>query len=164
MPVAVEADQLAEPEAEMVPVRLREVVELVLVEIHAARGDLVQQRLPQVGARAVDERHLAPAAAAERVAEPRRELQAAGAAADDDDAVELLAWIGSPGLTFDLAPLGCMLRLSLGAREASNGSASAVMGSAGLGSEVIGMALVSSSGHLDLGSKHAVPSAQVPAR
>ena len=49
-----------EREGEVVPARLREVVELVVVHVHAAGCDLVQQRLPQVRAAAVDERHLRP--------------------------------------------------------------------------------------------------------
>ncbi len=67
----------------MVPARLREVIELVLVGIHAAGGDFVQERLPQVRARAVDERDHRALPAPERVAEPGCELEPAGAAADD---------------------------------------------------------------------------------
>ncbi len=84
---AVEALERAEREGEAVPARLREVVELVGVHVHAARGDLVQQRLPEVRARAVDEGHVGAALAAEAVAQARGELQAAGAAAHHDDAV-----------------------------------------------------------------------------
>ena len=62
---AVEAVHAPELELEVVPARLREVVEVVLVEVHAAGGDFVQQRLPQVRARAVDERHARAALAAE---------------------------------------------------------------------------------------------------
>ena len=51
-PRAVEADHLADPVAEMVPVRLREVVGLVDADVHAAGGDLVQLRLPEMRARA----------------------------------------------------------------------------------------------------------------
>ena len=87
-PRAIEAVHLAQLEAEMVPARLREVVERMLVEVHGAGGELVQQRLPQVRARAVDERHERLPAAAERVAQARRELDAARAAADDDDLVQ----------------------------------------------------------------------------
>ena len=71
--------------AKAVPVRLGEVVDLVRPRIHAACGDLVQLRLPHVGAVAVDERDVDRAA--DPVAQPGGELEAAGAAADDDDAV-----------------------------------------------------------------------------
>jgi hypothetical protein len=83
---ALEPAQLAEHEREVVPARLREVVELVLVDVHAAGRDLVQQRLPQVGAIAVHQRDLRLAVA---VAIPQRggELEAAGSPAHDDDAM-----------------------------------------------------------------------------
>jgi len=86
-PAAVEADHLADAVAEVVPVRLRQKVELVMAEIHAAGGDLVQQRLPQMGARAIDQRDLGAVARAQPVAQPGRKLQPAGAATDDDNAV-----------------------------------------------------------------------------
>ncbi len=84
---AVEAGHLAHPVVEMVPVRLREIVGVVDVEIHAAGGQLVQVRLPEMRARLLDQRDVRLAAPAELVAEPRRKLQPARAAADDDDAV-----------------------------------------------------------------------------
>ena len=55
--------------------------------IHAAGGDFVQQRLPDVRTCAVDKGDLSFAFTAELVAKLRREFQPAGAAADDDDAV-----------------------------------------------------------------------------
>lgn len=85
--LAIDAGKCAEPIVEMVPARLRQIFELVVVEVHAAGRDLVQQRLPEVGARAVDERDLGALLLAEGVAEARGELKAAGASADDDDAV-----------------------------------------------------------------------------
>jgi hypothetical protein len=45
------------------------------------------ERLPQVRAAAVHERDLGPAALAELVAQPGGELEAAGAAADHQDAM-----------------------------------------------------------------------------
>ena len=83
--LAVDPGHLAVAELEPVPVALRLVFELVLRRIHAAGRDLVQQRLPDMRARALDERDLRLLLAAELVAETRRQLQAAGAAADDDD-------------------------------------------------------------------------------
>ena len=53
--LALDPLQRAQDEGEVVPARLCEVVELVRVDVHAARRDLVQQRLPEVGAAAIDE-------------------------------------------------------------------------------------------------------------
>ena len=88
---AVEADHLAVAKPEAVPVGLGEIVELVPGNVHAAGGDFVQQRLPQMGARLVDERDLGAVAPAELIAEASDELEPAGAAADHDDAVEVAA-------------------------------------------------------------------------
>jgi len=88
LPGAVEADHLAVVEAETVPVRLGQVVELVLVPVHAAGRDLVQQRLPEMPAGAVHQRDGGPAAAAERDPERRRQLQAGGAASHHHDLVQ----------------------------------------------------------------------------
>jgi len=84
-PRAVEPLERALREREVMPARLREVVELVLVDVHAARRHLVQQRLPDVRAAAVDERDRGAPHAPEAAAESRRELESAGTAADDDD-------------------------------------------------------------------------------
>ena len=86
---AVDADHLAIAISESVPVPLRLIGQLVAAGIHAAGGDFVQQRLPDVRACTIDERDLGLAFTAELVAELRREFEPAGAAADDDDAVEL---------------------------------------------------------------------------
>gem|GEM_PF-237435 len=85
---AVDASQLADTVAEPVPVRLRQIIELVQAEVHAAGGDFVQQRLPQVGARLIDERDRRLPSPAELVAEPRCKLQSARTAADYDDLVQ----------------------------------------------------------------------------
>src|SRR5690349_17621798 len=82
---AIEPLERAEHEGEAVPARLREVVELVRVDVHAARGHFVQERLPEVRAAAIDERHVGAALLAERVAQARGELEPAGAAAHHDD-------------------------------------------------------------------------------
>ena len=55
---AVEPADRALPEPEVMPVRDREIVEVVRVGVHAAGRDLVQQRLPDVRLVAVDQRHL----------------------------------------------------------------------------------------------------------
>ena len=85
---AIQADHLADAIAEVVPVRLRQIVQLVRAQVHAAGGDLVQQRLPQMGAALVDEGDVRALALAELVAQARGQLQSASAAADDDDAVQ----------------------------------------------------------------------------
>ena len=92
---SIEADHLADAVAEMVPMRLGEIVQRVVVQVQAACGDLVQQRLPEMGARPLDQRHLGLAAPAQPVAEPGHQLQAAGTAADHDDAVRRNALIRS---------------------------------------------------------------------
>ena len=81
------ADHLADAVAEVVPVRLRQVVDLVRAHVHAAGGDLVQLGLPDVGAGAVDQGDVGLAALAQRVAERGGQFEPAGAAADDDDLV-----------------------------------------------------------------------------
>jgi hypothetical protein len=45
-PRAVQTVHRAQLKFEVVPARLREVIEIVLVQVHAAGGDFVQQRLP----------------------------------------------------------------------------------------------------------------------
>ena len=71
----------------MVPVGLGQIVERMVVEVHAAGGDLVQQRLPQMGARLLDQRDLGLAAPAQLVAQPSHQLEPAGAATHHDDAM-----------------------------------------------------------------------------
>ncbi len=65
--------------------------------VHAAGRDLVQQRLPDVRARTVDQGDLGLALFAELVAELRRKLESTGAAADDDDLVQLRRRVGNVG-------------------------------------------------------------------
>ena len=86
-PRAVEAADRALPEPEVMPVRDREIVEVVRVGVHAAGRDLVQQRLPDVRRVAVDQRHLHAPVAAVAVAQLGRERQTARASADDDDSM-----------------------------------------------------------------------------
>jgi len=86
----VDAGQFTLLEFEVVPTRLGHVLELVRVRVHAARRHLVQQRLPDVRGRAVDQRHLRRAGLAKLVAQPRDKLEPAGSATDHDDPVCLL--------------------------------------------------------------------------
>src|SRR5262245_23969814 len=50
---AVKPVHLTQLETKVMPPRLRQVVERMVVEIHAAGDELVEQRLPQMGARAI---------------------------------------------------------------------------------------------------------------
>ncbi len=84
---AIEAGHAAELEGEVMPARVHQIVEAIGSGVQRARGDLVQQRLPDVRQHAVDQRDPRLAAPAEPVAELGREDQAAGTAADDDDVV-----------------------------------------------------------------------------
>jgi len=70
-----------------VPARLREVVELVRVNIHASGGHLVQEGLPQMGFVLIHKGHGGASSASEAIPRPRRELKPSGAAADDNDAM-----------------------------------------------------------------------------
>jgi hypothetical protein len=60
----------------------------MLVQIHAAGRNFMEQRFPQVRARTIEQRDARPLPAAETVAEPRRKLEPAGATADDHDAMQ----------------------------------------------------------------------------
>ena len=71
----------------MVLVGLRQVVDGMGPDIHAAGRDFVEQGLPDVSTGAIDERDPGSSAPRERVAEPGDELKAGGAAAHDDDPV-----------------------------------------------------------------------------
>ena len=47
---AINAHHLADAVTEMVPVGLCQVVQLMHIQVHAARGQLMQVRLPEMGA------------------------------------------------------------------------------------------------------------------
>ena len=84
----IQAVHAPETELEVMPARLIQIVQLVVVQVHAAGRDLMQQRLPQMRARLVHQRDQRLAPLAQLVAQAGGELEAAGAAADDDDAVK----------------------------------------------------------------------------
>src|SRR5262245_29118231 len=96
----VEPDQFADAIVEMVPMGLRPEFHLLDRKIHASCRDLMQQRLPEVGPRFVNQRNIGDPAPAQRVAKPRDQLEASGTAADDDDAMRsaLAAFVPHPGL------------------------------------------------------------------
>ena len=74
-------------EAEMVPMRDREIADVVCIRIHASGGDFVQQRFPNVGLVAVDERHFSATFRRQFVAQCSREWKASRASTDDYDAM-----------------------------------------------------------------------------
>src|SRR6516165_1195634 len=81
----VEPDQFADAILEMVPMGLSPEFHLLRRKIHASCGDLVQQRLPEVGPRLVNQCNIDDAALTQRVAKPCDQLQTSSAAADDND-------------------------------------------------------------------------------
>ena len=72
----------------MIPARLVQIVDLLGVDVEAAGGDRVQQRLPHVRPCAVHEDHFHAGATAVNASEPGGELEAARASANDHDAVD----------------------------------------------------------------------------
>lgn len=88
-PRAVEALHAPGLEAESMGSRMAEVDHVVRMRPHGADRHLVQQRLPDMGQHAVDQRDPSALAPAEAPAEPGREHEPAGPAADDHDTVEI---------------------------------------------------------------------------
>jgi quercetin 2,3-dioxygenase len=96
----IEADHLAVAVLEAMPMRLREVIELVDIEVDGAGRQFVQVGLPEVRATALDERDLRATAPTEGVAETGGKLEAAGTATDDDDVRTVVGgriWDHGPG-------------------------------------------------------------------
>jgi hypothetical protein len=73
------------------PVRLSQIVELVHADVHATRGNFMQQRLPQVRALFFNQRYRGFAASAELVAEAGDELEPTRTTANHNDPVQALA-------------------------------------------------------------------------
>ena len=90
----IEPDHFAQTVTEPVPMRLGEVVQLVLAGVHAARRHSVQQRLPKMRPGTLHQRDARPLAPAEAVAEPGDQLEPRGAAADHDNLVQALVLEG----------------------------------------------------------------------
>src|SRR5947207_13545294 len=84
----VETDHLSHPIPKEMPMRLREIVGFVNAEGHAARGDFMQMRFPEMRSRLFDQRDVCLIAVAELVAQSRCKLETARAAADDDDSMQ----------------------------------------------------------------------------
>ena len=86
---AVEPDHFAEAKPKIVPVGVREIVDLMLRGIHAAGGDFMKQRLPEMGAGTLDQRNPRLALGRQTVAKARYELQSPGPSAHDDNMVQI---------------------------------------------------------------------------
>jgi len=91
---AIEPDHFAQTVTEPVPMRLGEVVQLVLAGVHAARHRFMQQRLPKMCPGTFHQRDARPPAPAEAVAEPGDELQPRRAAAHHHNLVQTLIFKG----------------------------------------------------------------------
>ncbi|MNF93320.1 hypothetical protein D3C84_759920 [compost metagenome] len=85
--LAVQPAHAAELELEVVPLRLGDIVQLVLRGVQRAGRHFMQQGFPDVGEVGVGQDDLGLAFLAERSTQTGSELQAAGAAADDHDAM-----------------------------------------------------------------------------
>ena len=85
---SIQPDHLAITVAEMMPVGLRQIVERVVIDVHAPGGHFVQQRLPQMSARTLDQRDVGSFALAQLVTQPGRQFQAGGTPADNHDVVQ----------------------------------------------------------------------------
>ena len=72
--------------------RLREIVELMLAQVHAPGRNRMQQRLPQMGARTFNEGDARAGTPSHAVAEPGDELNPRGAAPDHHNAVQRLGF------------------------------------------------------------------------
>jgi hypothetical protein len=84
----IEAVQVAQQEAEMVGAAQDRIGQSLLVGVQRAGRHLVQGRLPDVEAGAVDQQHPFLAGLwAQLASQPRRQFQPAGPAADDHDVV-----------------------------------------------------------------------------
>src|SRR5215472_5026387 len=90
----IEANHLANAIAEAMPMRLRQEVDFVDCEIHTSGGDLVQQGLPKMRARFVNQGDIGELAPAELVPQLGHKLETAGAAADHNDSVKIGALAG----------------------------------------------------------------------
>ena len=81
----VQANQFAQTVAEMVTVRLRQIVQLVRARVDAAGRHRVQQRLPEMGPRPLHQRDLRRPPPPHGVAKPGDELQPGRSPTHDDD-------------------------------------------------------------------------------
>ena len=85
--LAIQAGHASELEFEVIPLGLGDIAQFVFGGVERAGGHLVQQRFPQVGGIGVDQHDLRLVALAQATAQAGSQFQAAGAAADDNDAM-----------------------------------------------------------------------------
>jgi hypothetical protein len=88
LPIAIKAYHLADPVAEMMPVRLRQIVHGMVADIHAAGRYLMQKRFPDMRPRALDQRHLGFPVAAKPVSQLGHKLQPCRTAANNHNLME----------------------------------------------------------------------------
>jgi hypothetical protein len=69
-------------------VRLCEIVDGMMADIHATSRNLMQERFPDMGPGALDQCHLCFLASAEPVPKLRHKLQTRGSSTNDDDVVK----------------------------------------------------------------------------
>jgi hypothetical protein len=79
----IDPDHLSNPVTKAVPVRLRQIVDLMGGDIHAPGGDFVKLGLPHMRAVSLDQRDVELPLASVFVAQAGRKLQSAGSASND---------------------------------------------------------------------------------
>jgi len=84
----IEPDHLAQAITEPVPMRLGEVVQLVIAGVHAACRHFVQQRLPEMCPGTLHQRDIRPPVPAEAVTKPGDELEPRSTAAHHDNSMQ----------------------------------------------------------------------------
>jgi hypothetical protein len=76
----------------MMPARLGNVLELVRMGIHTPRCHFMQQRLPQMSGRAVDQNNLSVALLAELITQAGYQFKTTGTTAHHDDTMRPSGW------------------------------------------------------------------------
>ena len=86
--LAVQIDHLADAIAEMMAMRLRQIIDGMVTDIHAAGRYLMQKRFPDMRPRALDQRHLGFPVAAKPVAQLGHKLQPCRTATNNHNLME----------------------------------------------------------------------------
>jgi hypothetical protein len=87
--LSIKVDHFTDAVAKAVPMPLGQEINLVNSEVHGSGGDFVQQGLPQMSARLVDQRDFSEVAPTEFIPQPGYELERAGAATDHNDVMKI---------------------------------------------------------------------------
>ena len=85
----VNAYHFPEAKSEVVPVSVHKIVYLMLSYVHAARGNFMKQRLPQMRAGTLDQRNRCLASSSKAVAEAGRQFESPRSAPYNDNMVEI---------------------------------------------------------------------------